>query len=91
MTVRDDVHGMMQAPPEDDDGGVLKNGWCAYLKLTATKLFLCTPTNVLLVFVPLAVVAVWCEMGEGKVFVVALLGLIPLAERISFVTEDLAK
>uniref|UniRef100_A0A1J3I9R8 Vacuolar cation/proton exchanger n=1 Tax=Noccaea caerulescens TaxID=107243 RepID=A0A1J3I9R8_NOCCA len=52
--------------------------------LLGTKLFLLFPA------VPLAVVAHRYECPRAWVFALSLLGLIPLAERISFLTEQIA-
>lgn len=71
--------------------GVLDDGICAYLKTSLGELILGTPMNILLVFVPCAFMAKATDMSDAWLFTFALTGLIPLAERISFVTEDLAK
>jgi len=47
--------------------------------------------NVLLLSIPVAFVARFAEWGEAWLFLSSLVGLVPLAERISFVTEDVAK
>eukprot|EP00913_Durusdinium_trenchii_P018867 g17729.t1 len=47
--------------------------------------------NVLLVSIPLAFLARFLDWGHAWVFLSSLVALIPLAERISFVTEDVAK
>lgn len=47
--------------------------------------------NVLLICAPLAYVSQWLAWGDAYTFCFALLALIPFAERVSFVTEDVAK
>lgn len=46
--------------------------------------------NILLIFIPLAAMARRYSWGDGPLFACALLGLMPLAERLGFVTEQLA-
>ncbi|CAM6045102.1 unnamed protein product [Sphagnum compactum] len=46
--------------------------------------------NVLLLCVPLAIVGVPLQFGQGWVFLLSLLGMAPLAERLGFVTEQLS-
>lgn len=48
------------------------------------------PINLLLVFVPCAIVSNAMSMPEGLTFTLSLLGLAPMAERLGFVTEQLA-
>jgi len=55
------------------------------------KFFFTTYLNILLIFVPFSFISYYVDWGDGATFVITMLGLIPLAERISFVTEDLAK
>lgn len=49
-----------------------------------TKLFVLFPA------VPLAIVSHYCKFGQAWTFVFSLLALIPLAERVSFLTEQIA-
>lgn len=79
---------------EDDDP--CAEGLAQYFRTSLSALFLGTDDqpallNVLMVSIPLAFVSRLCGWGEAWVFLSALVGLIPLAERISFVTEDVAK
>lgn len=48
------------------------------------------PLNILLLCVPIAMISYWARWPDGITFVFALLGLAPLAERLGFVTEQLA-
>lgn len=79
---------------EEDDP--CAEGLAQYFRTSLSALFLGTDDqpallNVLMVSIPLAFVSRLCGWGEAWVFLSALVGLIPLAERISFVTEDVAK
>lgn len=66
-------------------------GRFAYLKAASKEIFFGTRMNILMVFGPIAIVSSWFQVSEGLILVCALLALCPFAERISFVTEDLAK
>eukprot|EP00435_Cladocopium_sp_Y103_P055691 s880_g18.t1 len=79
---------------KDDDP--CAEGIAQYFRTSLTAMLLGTDDqpallNVLLVSIPLAFMSRFCDWGEAWVFLSALVGLIPLAERISFVTEDVAK
>jgi len=91
---------------EDGDGDSLSSkdskedpcakGTAHYLRTSLSAILLGVPEqpavlNVLLVCIPLAFLSRFCGWSEAWVFLSALVGLIPLAERISFVTEDVAK
>lgn len=54
------------------------------------EVFLGTKLAVLFPAVPLAIAAQWAHFGQVWVFSLSLLGLIPLAERVSFLTEQIA-
>jgi len=76
---------------------VLADGWPAYLKRTLFAIFLTSKLNLLLPCIPLAIISNWyTEDGtggvgsEGWTFTFALLGIAPLAERLGFITEELA-
>lgn len=49
-----------------------------------------TVLNVLIVAVPLAILSNYLRIGNSWVFGLSLIGIIPLAERLGFVTEQLA-
>jgi Ca2+:H+ antiporter len=62
---------------------------------TVRTLFFGTPkerpwTNVLLVFLPITVISYWTKWPDGLTFCLALVGLIPLAERLGFCTEAIS-
>ena len=71
--------------------GVLDAGICHYLKHSFTEFFFGSKMNILLLCIPLAVIAQIGKWDESILFVISLSALCPLAERLSFVTEDLAK
>mmetsp|Transcript_17489 Transcript_17489/g.37792 ORF Transcript_17489/g.37792 Transcript_17489/m.37792 type:complete len:594 (+) Transcript_17489:253-2034(+) len=54
------------------------------------EFFLDTKLNLLLICVPFAIASGVAGWGDGPTFVLAMLSLIPLAERLGFVTEQLA-
>eukprot|EP00192_Tetraselmis_astigmatica_P021869 CAMPEP_0117648292 /NCGR_PEP_ID=MMETSP0804-20121206/317_1 /TAXON_ID=1074897 /ORGANISM="Tetraselmis astigmatica, Strain CCMP880" /LENGTH=283 /DNA_ID=CAMNT_0005453865 /DNA_START=65 /DNA_END=913 /DNA_ORIENTATION=- len=58
--------------------------------LGVQAVLLSTWVNVLLVFIPLAVLSKWSHWGASVTFVFSLVGLCPLAERLGFVTEQMA-
>jgi Ca2+:H+ antiporter len=76
--------------PPKENPPVLANGWGPYLKKTLAEMFL-SKLNILMFLVPFSFISHFAEWGDGPTFVITLLALIPLAERISFVTEDFAK
>jgi Ca2+:H+ antiporter len=63
------------------------------LRSSVSHVVMGSSLNVLLVFVPLAVLASpeFCDWGHSWTFTFAMAALIPFAERVSFVTEDVAK
>jgi hypothetical protein len=69
---------------------VLADGWPAYLRSSFKEIFLGTKMNVLLVCVPLSIASHTLGWGDSITFTSALLALCPLAERLGFVTEQLA-
>jgi len=50
-----------------------------------------TKLNILLGFIPFAMFAHTFELGDGPTFTLSLLALCPLAERLGYVTEEMAK
>lgn len=99
---RDDVLLTDDDPRSEDSGSVrspraprewpsvLRDGWRTYLVRSCHEVFLSTKLNFLLLAVPLAIIARLAGLGPGYVFVLSLLGLCPLAERISFVTDEMS-
>ena len=59
-------------------------------KLVTEALLLDGPTKWLMPCVPLAIICALLSLGDGFVFAFSLLALLPLAERLSFVTDCLA-
>lgn len=49
-----------------------------------------TALNVLLVAVPMAILSSYLHIGNSWVFILSLIGIVPLAERLGFITEQLA-
>jgi len=68
---------------EDDD-------WPTYVKASLMSMFFGTKLNILLVCVPLAILSNTLGWDGSVTFIMALLALCPLAERLGFVTEQLA-
>ena len=65
-------------------------GWPEYLRSSFYEVLLGTRLNVLLLCAPLAVASDWLRWDGTVTFVAALLALCPLAERLGYVTEQLA-
>nr|AGI03021.1 calcium exchanger [Vigna unguiculata] len=66
---------------------------CATLRnvlLNLQEVILGTKLSILMPAMPAAIVAEYCGFGRPWVFVLSLLGLTPLAERVSFITEQVA-
>lgn len=71
---------------------------CSIVKYKWLRLFLCnlyevimgTKLSLLFPLVPFAIVADRLRLGNVWVFLISLLGLAPLAERLSFITEQIA-
>eukprot|EP00475_Leptophrys_vorax_P021012 TRINITY_DN28756_c0_g3_i2.p1 TRINITY_DN28756_c0_g3~~TRINITY_DN28756_c0_g3_i2.p1 ORF type:complete len:453 (+),score=41.30 TRINITY_DN28756_c0_g3_i2:58-1416(+) len=70
--------------------GAVAATWEEYWRISLTAVFLGCSLNVLLVFIPMSMVAVGMKMHQGWIFTFSLLGIAPLAERLGFVTEQLA-
>ncbi|GJP51599.1 hypothetical protein CLOM_g10752 [Closterium sp. NIES-68] len=81
-------------------GGVLSGGrfgatfteeeWKEYFKKSLTEIFFGSKLNVLMPFIVIAMVCVQLEVAQGYIFLFSLLGIAPLAERLGYVTEQLA-
>ena len=83
-----------KAPAEvmaDEWPSVLADGWKAYFLRTLHDIFLTSWLNVLLACIPVAVIVYYVSAPPAVVFVFSLLSLCPLAERIAFVTDEMAK
>ena len=61
-----------------------------YVSKSLSALLFGSQLNVLLLCTPFAFLAQWTGWGDGWVFVLSLLSIAPFAERLSFVTEQLA-
>ena len=75
----------------DEWPSVLADGWRAYWLRTLHDVFLTSWMNVLLLCIPIAVIVDLVHAPPAVVFVFSLLSLCPLAERIAFVTDEMAK
>ncbi|GLI69476.1 hypothetical protein VaNZ11_014108 [Volvox africanus] len=60
------------------------------LKVEAREFFLDSKLNILLVAMPLAFISRFTGWSDGATFTLSCLALVPLAERLGFVTEQLA-
>ena len=69
---------------------VLTDGWKPYFQKTFDGLIMSGPLNLLLVCCPLAFYGHAAGYSEAFVFITSLLAIAPFAERLSFVTEQLA-
>ncbi|KAK4418942.1 Vacuolar cation/proton exchanger 3 [Sesamum alatum] len=68
----------------------IRVGFLRKLLVNLEEVLLGTKLSVLFLAVPFAIVAQYCRFGRAWVFGLSLLGLAPLAERISFLTEQIA-
>lgn len=62
----------------------------SYWSRSMSALLFGSHLNILLLCTPFAFVAKWSSWGDGWVFILSLLSIAPFAERLSFVTEQLA-
>jgi Ca2+:H+ antiporter len=90
-----------RAAPEAPEAGLLKkrekvekdmlaNGFGAYLTTSLSALLLSSPMNILLLAAPLAFYGEHAHYSDAFIFTTSLLAIAPFAERLSFVTEQLA-
>ena len=75
----------------DEWPSVLADGWRAYWLRTLHDIFLTSWMNLLLLCIPVAIIVDLAHAPPAAVFVFSLLSLCPLAERIAFVTDEMAK
>ncbi|KAK1298187.1 Vacuolar cation/proton exchanger 1a [Acorus calamus] len=68
----------------------LKWGFLRNFLANLQQVFLGTKLAILIPAIPLAIFAFYYHFGSAWVFALSLLGLIPLAERVSFLTEQIA-
>ncbi|CAI5483168.1 unnamed protein product [Closterium sp. Yama58-4] len=64
--------------------------WKEYFKKSLTEIFMGSKLNVLMPFIVISIVCVQLEVSQGYIFLFSLLGIAPLAERLGYVTEQLA-
>nr|GMC79112.1 vacuolar cation/proton exchanger 3 [Ipomoea batatas] len=75
------------------DHSIAKKVPCALLKnflISLQEVFLGTKLSILFIAIPFAIYANYRHYGRPWVFGLSLIGLTPLAERISFLTEQIA-
>lgn len=70
---------------------VLADGWKPYLLRTLNDVFLSSKMNWLLLCVPASIIMRVSGAPDVLLFITALAALCPLAERIAFVTDEMAK
>eukprot|EP00697_Spironema_sp_BW2_P001885 gnl/Spiro4/12529_TR6623_c0_g1_i1.p1 gnl/Spiro4/12529_TR6623_c0_g1~~gnl/Spiro4/12529_TR6623_c0_g1_i1.p1 ORF type:complete len:434 (-),score=107.96 gnl/Spiro4/12529_TR6623_c0_g1_i1:111-1412(-) len=90
----DDGDGSMDSsipPTKKVFAPVLADGWTPYLKRSLSELAFGCKMNVLLIAVPFAFIGYYAHWPPAATFILSMVGLCPLAERISFTTEELAK
>ena len=75
----------------DEWPSVLADGWKAYWLRTLHDVFLTSWMNLLLFCIPISVIVDLVHAPPAVIFVFSLLSLCPLAERIAFVTDEMAK
>ena len=73
----------------DGDGGG-GDGIVDEILNSAKTILFGSKLNALLVFIPITFVARAAEAGDGLVFALSVLSIIPLAERLGFATEEVA-
>ena len=69
---------------------VLRDGWLKYFHRSLSELLLGSKLNVLMLLTPFALLAENFGWGDGLTFTLNLLAIAPFAERLGFVTEQLA-
>jgi hypothetical protein len=71
---------------------VLEDGWSVYLKRSFSAMLLESAFSVLLIALPLLLIFVLAlPSNDALLLIMALVALCPLAERMSYVTEELSK
>lgn len=80
-----------EEPSQKGQPPVCADGAGPYLRRTLYELFLGSKLNVLLLATPFAFMSNYLGWGEVATFSFSLVALVPFAERVSFVTEDVAK
>lgn len=70
--------------------GIWVNELPTYVSMSMCYVLFGTKLNWLLLCVPLAIIGAQGVFGHGWVFLLSLLGMVPLAERLGFVTEQLS-
>lgn len=88
------AHNMSSASlRKKSDLSLVKKVRCGMLRnllISLQEVFLGTKLSVLFLAIPFAILAQYRHYGRPWVFALSLVGLVPLAERISFLTEQIA-
>eukprot|EP00442_Polarella_glacialis_P009911 CAMPEP_0115090796 /NCGR_PEP_ID=MMETSP0227-20121206/25674_1 /TAXON_ID=89957 /ORGANISM="Polarella glacialis, Strain CCMP 1383" /LENGTH=480 /DNA_ID=CAMNT_0002482073 /DNA_START=151 /DNA_END=1593 /DNA_ORIENTATION=+ len=87
----DDESGAERGGKGRKESNVCADGAVAYLRTVAREFITGSYLNVLFLAFPVAFVAKQQKWSEAVIFMASLTALIPCAERVSFVTEDIAK
>mmetsp|Transcript_14140 Transcript_14140/g.31760 ORF Transcript_14140/g.31760 Transcript_14140/m.31760 type:complete len:434 (+) Transcript_14140:136-1437(+) len=86
-----DGGGSYQPWSEKKDGDDKDEEPVVHTFLSTAKVMAVTgPLNIFLLCMPVAMVSYWMHWASGVTFILSLLALAPLAERLGFVTEQLA-
>ena len=83
-------HDVETAGGKKAEVDLLADGFWAYVKRSTHALLFQNYLNLLMLFTPLSVLYVTMEWNKGLIFTFSLLAIAPFAERLSFVTEQLA-
>ncbi|CAJ2670736.1 vacuolar cation/proton exchanger 3-like isoform X2 [Trifolium pratense] len=88
------AHGMSATSlRKKSDHALVSRVRCASLRnvlVNIQEVILGTKLSILFPAIPAAIIAHYLGLGESWVFILSLLGLTPLAERVSFLTEQIA-
>mmetsp|Transcript_3637 Transcript_3637/g.4167 ORF Transcript_3637/g.4167 Transcript_3637/m.4167 type:complete len:483 (+) Transcript_3637:113-1561(+) len=90
------MNGGLEFGSADDDffqqgPSVYHGGICAYLIRSSHAIFFGSKLNILMLCTPLAILAQFADWpGKAATFVLSLLAIAPFAERLGYVTEQMA-
>jgi calcium/proton exchanger cax len=83
-------HHIADSPGTPSKMSPAHDAWGPYLHKSVRELVCGSKLNVLMLLTPLALAARALHMSDGMAFLFALLSIAPFAERLGFVTEQLA-
>jgi len=81
---------VVPAKPKKEEVDLCADGFGVYVKRSVKALLFENSLNIMMLAMPLAIFAEFNEWSDGIVFGLSLLAIAPFAERLSFVTEQLA-